>query len=266
MGREVETETSAREPVFTIARFVVVEALRSGLPGLVAAGVLAAVSIAGFLAHLALTESVALQAAVTAALLRACAMFIVATHVVTSTLREANDKVREIVLALPISRASFYLGKLAGFGACGAVVAALLGLPLLLWSPPGAVAFWVGSLATEAILVAAVALFFASALRQIVSALAATAGLYLLARVIGTMQSMAGGPLVVDSSLARVERWAVDTIALLLPRLDSVTRTEWLLYGMKSSLAEYASAIAGLVLYASVITAAGLFDFQRRSL
>ena len=29
----------------------------------------------------------------------------------------------------------------------------------------------------------------------------------------------------------RFARWAVDAVALLLPRLDGVTRTEWLLYG-----------------------------------
>ena len=74
----------------------------------------------------------------------------------------------------------------------------------------------------------------------------------------------AGDRVLVDSVARREE--ARDEVALLLPRLDSVTRTEWLLYGMKSSLAEYGSAIAGLVLYAAVITAAGLFDFQRRSL
>jgi len=266
MGHEVETNRRSRGPVYTIARFVLVEALRSGLPGLVIAAVLAAVGIAGFLAQVAITESVALQSTLTAALLRAVAVFLVAAHVVASTQRESNDKVLEVVLALPVSRTSYYLGKLAGYAACGAAVAAVLGLPLFLWNPPGMVVAWVGSLAAETMLVAAAALFFAAAFRQLVSALAATAGLYLLARAMGTIQSMASGPLASDSLLAHAERWVVDAVALLLPRLDSATRTDWLLYGLQGGLAEYGSVLAGLGLYVALLTAAGLFDFHRRSL
>ena len=266
MRREVEIRGNARKPVSTIARFVLIEALRSGLPGLVAAAILAAVGIAGFLAQVALTESMALQAAVTAALLRASAVFLVAAYVVASTLRDASDKVVEIVLALPISRTSYYLGKLAGFAVFAAALAVLLGLPLLLWSSPVAVGLWVISLAVEGILVAAAALFFASTLRQVVSALFATIGLYLLARAISAMQSMAIGPLAGESLLDKTQRWIVDAIALVLPRLDSATRTEWLVYGLQGGLAEYGSALAGLALYTALLTAAGLFDFHRRNL
>jgi hypothetical protein len=57
----------------------------------------------------------------------------------------------------------------------------------------------------------------------------------------------------------------VNTVALLLPRLDSVTRTEWLIYAPPAGAA-YATALAGLGLYALLLVAAGLFDFQRKSL
>ena len=58
-------------------------------------------------------------------------------------------------------------------------------------------------------------------------------------------------------------RWALDAVALLFPRLDSVTRSEWLLYGAPAPSA-YAVALGGLVIYASLLIAAGLFDFHRR--
>ena len=51
----------------------------------------------------------------------------------------------------------------------------------------------------------------------------------------------------------------------MLPRLDGVTRSEWLLYGAPPPGA-YLAGLAGLALYAVLLTAAGLFDFQRRSL
>jgi ABC-type transport system involved in multi-copper enzyme maturation permease subunit len=265
MRREVENLSETVRPVVALARFVMIEAGRSGLPWLVLASVAAALGVAGFLSHVAVTESVALQAALAASVLRACAVFLIAAHVAASTSREANDKVLEFLLALPISRACYYVGRLAGFAACGTAVAAVLALPLVLWSPPATVALWAASLAMETALVAAAAFLFAAVLGQLVPALAATAGLYLLARSIGAMQSLAASPLAGNSALAQAERWIVDAVALVLPRLDSATRTEWLLYGPPGP-AEFSSVLAGLALYAALLTVVGLFDFHRRSL
>lgn len=251
-------------PAAILARFVLVEARRGGLPWLAAGSLLAALSLAAFLSQVAITESRALQVAVLAALLRACAVFLVAAQVAASTLREINDKGMELMLSLPLSRSTHYLGRLAGFAACGAALAAAFALSLLPWAPPGAVALWGLSLACEAALVAAAALFFAMTLAQLVPAIAATAGLYLLARSIAAVQAIAAGPLAADSLPHRLARVAVDGVALLLPRLDAVTRTEWLLYGAPSGGA-YAAAIGGLALYGLLLAAAGLFDFHRRN-
>jgi len=60
-------------------------------------------------------------------------------------------------------------------------------------------------------------------------------------------------------------RWIVDGLALLLPPLDTMTRTEWLVYGPPSAHA-YALALAGAVVYGTLIAAAGLFDLHRRNL
>jgi len=43
------------------------------------------------------------------------------------------------------------------------------------------------------------------------------------------IQSIAGGALAEASLPHEVARWAVAAIALLLPRLETVTRTGWLL-------------------------------------
>lgn len=249
----------------TLARYVLLEARRSGLPWLALGSVAAALGLAGFLSQVAITESLQLQAAVSAAFLRACAVFVIATYVVTSTVREANDKGVELVLSLPVSRAAYYLGRLCGFMLCGAAVAACFALPLLLWAPAGTVALWGVSLAAETLLVGAAALFFAMALGQVLPSLAATAGLYLLARVIATIQAIAVGPLTEPTLANKVARWAVDAVALLLPKLDAVTRTDWLLYGAPGA-AHYVRLLAGLAVYAALLTAAGLFDFHRRNL
>jgi ABC-type Na+ efflux pump permease subunit len=252
-------------PALTLARSVLLEARRGGLPWLAAGAVAAALGLAAFASQVALTESLALQAAVVAAVLRGCAVFLVAALVTAATLREIDDKGLELMLSLPLSRSTHYLGRLAGFVACGALIAALFAAPLLLWAPAGAVALWGVSLAFETALVAAAALFFAMTLAQFVPAIAACAGLYLLGRSIGAIQAIAGGPLA-DSSLAsRLAQYAVDAVALVLPRLDAMTRSAWLLYEAPTATA-YAAALGSAALYTALLVAAGLFDFHRRNL
>lgn len=251
-------------PTAILARLVLLEARRGGLPWLAAGSLLLALGLAAFLSQVALTESRALQAAIVAALLRACAVFLVATQVASSLLREINDKGLEAMLSLPLPRATHYLGRLAGFAGCGVTLSVVFSLVLLPWAPPGAVALWGLSLACETALVAAAALFFSMALAQLVPSIAACAGFYLLARSMAAIQAMAAGPAADSSFASQVARAVVDAIALLLPRLESVTRTEWLLYG-PPSIADYATGLLQIGVYGVLLVAAGLFDFYRRN-
>jgi hypothetical protein len=253
-------------PAASLARLVLIEARRGGLPWLAAACIAAGLGLGAFLSQVALTESRELQLSIVAAWLRACAVFLLAAYVATRTLREIDDKALELMLALPLGRPTQYLGRLAGCAACGAALAAAFAAPLLMWAPPQAVALWGLSLACEAALVAAAALFFAMTLVQPVPAIAATAGLYLLARSIAALQSLAAGGPLADASLAgQLARLAVGGVAFLLPRLDEATRTEWLLYGAPPAGA-YAAMLGSLLLYVVILAAAGLFDFERKNL
>lgn len=256
---------SRRFPSVSVARYTLVEALRSGLPWLAAAFVLGVLGLAGFLSRVAITEASALQASMAGALLRAGAVFLIAAHVVASVSREANDKGLELALALPVSRSAYYIGKLAGFSCAGAMLATFFSLPLLIWAKPADLAHWWLSLAAESALIAAAALFFASAMSQTLAALAAAAGLYLLGRSMSAIQAIASGPQAADSLPADAARWFVDALALLLPRLDAATRSDWLLYGAPPA-GDFAQTLSGLGLYFLLLAAAGLFDFSRRNL
>lgn len=251
-------------PTAILARLVLVEARRGGLPWLAAGSLALAVLLAAFLSQVALTEARALQLAVVAALLRASAVFLIAVQVSASVMREVNDKGLELMLSLPLARSSHYLGRLAGFSLMAVALALVFALPLLAWASPGMVALWATSLALEGTLVAAAALFFAMTLAQPVPAIAATAGLYLLARSMAAIQAIAAGPLVEPSLANQAARFSVEAVALLLPRLDAVTRTEWLLYGAPDDAA-FLAAMAALGVYVALLAAAGLFDFYRRS-
>ena len=251
-------------PAAILARLVLLDARRGGLPWLALAGLALALLLAGFLSQVALTEARSLQLAVVAALLRAVAVFLVAVQVSASVVREMNDKGLELMLSLPLGRSSQYLGRLAGFALLAAALAVVFAAPLLVWATPGAVALWAVSLALEGALVAAAALFFALTLAQPVAAIATTAGLYLLARSMAAIQAIAAGPLVEPSLANQAARLCVDGVALLLPRLDAVTRSEWLIYGAPDA-SGFMSAMGALAIYIALLAAAGLFDFYRRS-
>lgn len=248
-----------------VARYTLLESRRSGLPWLALAALAAALGLALFLSQVALTEGAQLQASVAAALLRAAAAFLIAAHVVSATGRDASDKGLEFTLAFPLSRSAYYLGKLAGFGFAGLALATLFAAPMLLWSGAAGVGAWWLSLAIETLLVAASALFFAMALAQPAAAISATAGLYLLGRSIGAIQAIAAGPHTQESALAGAARWTLDGVALLLPRLDLATRSDWLLYGAPGG-AELARVLGALLLYVILLATAGLFDLGRRNL
>jgi hypothetical protein len=79
------------------------------------------------------------------------------------------------------------------------------------------------------------------------------------------IQAIASAPQAGDSPPAVAARWLVDALALLLPRLETATRSDWLLYGSPPA-GEFAPAILGLAIYFLLLAAAGLFDFSRRNL
>lgn len=257
--------TRPSRPLFVVARYTVIEALRGGLPWIAAGCVLAVAAASLFLSHVSISEGAALQAAFAASLLRFCAVFMLAAHVVASFAREASDKGLELALALPVSRPAYYLGKLLGFAGVAALIATAFAAALLFWGRPPDVAAWGLSLALESALAGAAALLFACVITHPVAALAATAAFYLLARAMAAIQAIASGPLADESAAGRAARWVVDAIALLLPRLDAATRSDWLVYGAPAA-GDAALIFGGMALYIALLAAAGLFDFSRRNL
>ena len=252
-------------PILSIARYTLLEALRNRLLWLALILVAAGLAFTQFLQQVAITESSQIQAALLAALLRVGAVFMLASFVVTSMVREFNDKVMELVLSRPLRRSSYFLGKLAGYAAVALALALLFSLPLALFAPAARVALWSLSLACELLLVAAFALFCVLTLTQVTSALAAVAGFYLLARSIGALQIMAANPLSSGLSFGQqTVNVIVDAIAFLLPGLDRMTQTGWLIYAAPTA-AEVLQLLAQTAVYALLLCGAALFDLQRKN-
>ncbi|SDG54567.1 MULTISPECIES: ABC transporter permease [unclassified Duganella] len=252
-------------PAVTIARYTLLEALRNRLLWLVLILIAGAVAVSGFLNELALTESRQLQAAMLAAILRFAAIFLMATFVITSMAREANDKGLELLLALPMSRAVYLSGKLAGFAALALLPAGLFGALGLFFAPPPQAALWTFSLLCECWIVATFSVLCMLTLNQVLPALATAFAFYMLARVIATLQLLGHGSGSIPGLSQQALSAGIDGLALLLPHLDQFTRSDWLVYHSGSG-AELAMIATQTIIYIVLLAAAALFDLHRKNI
>lgn len=256
---------SAIAAVGTIARYTALEALRTHYAWLVLFLLAAGFAVAAFTGELAITETTQTQAAVSATLLRFAAVLLVILFVTTSVSRDFSDKSIELMLSLPLPRAGYYFGKLAGY----ALIALLTALPLaslMIFFAPGAAALlWGVSLMLELSLVAGFSLLFALAFGQVAAASAATLLVYLLSRSIAAMQLMAHGPLANPHQTSQqVLTATVDTLAYLLPDLDRFTQSEWLMY-QGGSLQALAPLLTQSLVYLLLLSGIALFDLYRKN-
>jgi len=247
-----------------MVRLILLEAVRVRLFWVAAAGMLLVLGLERFLGQVALIEAGGVEAAVAAALVRFAAAFMVVVFVATSMVRESADKVTELLLAQPMSRAAYYRAKLAGYVLVAVLAGLLLSLPLALAAPGAGLAYWTLSLMMELAIVAAASLFCVLSLNQVMPAVAAAGGFYLLARSMGTLQlladaALAGQPSPGDKALDGV----VHVIALLLPGLDRMTESAW--FTAPPSAQQFALLVVQTAVYLVLLAAASLFDLYRRN-
>ena len=248
-----------------IARITFLEALRSRMIWIAIVAIGMAFGVAQFLSQVAMIEMAQIQIAILAALLRATGVFLIAAFCITSLARESNDKITELFLSQPAPRSLYYLGKISGYAGVALVLAAGFSACLAFYCPISQAAIWGASLASELMIVAAVSVFCAISLTHVTAAFAATAGFYLLARSIGAMQIIAATPITIESSWTdEVFRWIVDAIALVLPALDRMTLTAWLLDHAPTPW-ELSQMFFQTVLYLILIGAATMVDLYRKN-
>ena len=254
------------QQIVTIARFTVLEAWRTRLPWLFVVVLGLILGAAYFLQQLAITESTRLQIAFAAAVTRFAAVFILSLHILTSIVREFNDKGLELTLSFDIRRSYYILGRLLGFALIASLMAVIATLPQLLLAPLSAALQWGISLVLELALMAALSLFCIVTFTQLMPAASFVFGFYLLARTLTAIRLMSDTPLFGGGTLThQVATWLIDLLALVLPALDRYTQSIW--------LSDHAAAwpvLAALalqtLLYIVLLVAAAMFDFYRRNL
>lgn len=241
------------------------EAVRNRLFRLTLAGMVCLLGVTEFIGDLAVTERAAMQAALTGAGIRLFAVCTVCLFVITSTVREFNDKGFELILSLPVPRASYFFGKCAGFMALALVIGAAGAALLLLYSTPGAVLLWYVTLALELLLLVVLSLLCLFTFGNVTVSFVLVLAFYLLARSMETIRLVSTSPILETHAPAQeFMNWLVSAVAYLVPELHRFARSEWLVYG-----ADWA-ALPGIlvqgVVYTTLLAAAALFDLYRKEL
>lgn len=251
--------------IATMARYTLLEALRTRFPALVLVAIVVLVLASFFVEALAVTEGARFQAGVYAAGMRLAAVFLAALYVLVSIAREFNDKGVDILLALDLPRSHYVLGKLVGFLALAILVASVVSLPLLWLAPWEAVVQWTMSLAFELAIIVALALFCMLSFSQLVPAASFVLAFYLLARSITAIRLMGAHPLTgADSLSQQVINGVVEAVALVLPAFDAWTRTAWLV----NETAPWPALLQigwQCAVYVLLLTGAAMFDLYRKN-
>ena len=251
--------------ILAIARFTLLEAARSRLLWLVLSAILLFTGASFLIRELAITDSQRLQVAFLATGLRAISALIATAFIISTLQREFNDKGPALLLALDLPRSHFVLGKILGMSLAAMLIALACALPLAPLVPTAAWWPWVASLLLETGIVAAVSVFCGITLRGVAAGLTLTIGFYLLAKSLATIQLISHASLNAASVSHRYMTGLVDTLALLLPRLDQFAQTRWLVDGVLPAPMLGALALQTLI-FVALITSAAMFDMYRKNL
>jgi hypothetical protein len=128
---------------------------------------------------------------------------------------------------------------------------------------------------------AVASLFFSMVLSSAAGSALATLGLYVLSRLVGTLLGIAALP--PDKTVYALLNNAMDIISIVIPRLDMMGQTSWLVYGVEGSggvgyltrsgaFAHMMMAHLGIegfmaaqgVLFVALLLSASAYDFMRR--
>lgn len=254
--------------VWVISAYTIQEALKNRVLWIVLAFAVIGIAGASFLGDFAIVETERTEVAALSSFYRLGAVFTMMVLVVTTMVREFNDKCLELYLSLPLSRAAYFFGKLGGFFVIGAAVAAVFALVLALYTASfTALAVWFASLACELMVIAAISFFCVMTFNQQAAVSIIVAFFfYLLCRVSDDIVLISNSATILETTATSYLDEMVDVLVYVLPSLGSFTRPEWLMYGV-DAVGEVALVVFGQTLvYTFLLSGAALIDFSRKNI
>lgn len=178
--------------------------------------------------------------------------------------RAFETKDIDFLLSRPVSRSCFIVSHAVAFSILAIGVALFAELALLLLASRNIIidghVLWMLSLMVEFVIMINVALFFSMVLSSAASAAMAVAGLYILGRMMGQILG------IIDEGL-RVANFEImsgvmQVVSLIVPRLDLMAQTTWLVYGPGGD--GPGMVLAQGVAYTLLLIVAATIDLRRR--
>ncbi len=224
-----------------------------------------ATSLSIFMGGSAVTEIDQFAAVFAAGSIRLLNVFGLCLFVAFFVKRSFDSRDVEYLLTRPVGRLSFLLSYASAFIFIGILAAIFSGLCVYALSPHLFSAnhiYWIASLSIENAIMVCTAFFFAMVLASPALSMFATLGFYVLARMmahlLGIIDSQkADGPLFEGLSVI------MQGISMVMPRLDLLTQSSWLLYGLDAS-ANLFIVLQGAVYIVLILSAAAIDLLYRR--
>lgn len=223
------------------------------------------VSLSLFSASSAVVEKDQFAIVYMASGLRMFALISLILFVVFFIRRSFDARDIEYLLTRPVSRASLILSTSVAISflafLAGIVLALIVyGFAFKLGETEG-VLLWMLGVTAELVLMVNVALFFSMVLSSPVTAGMAVMGFYVLARMMGTLLGIIREPTGFVGETVLVP--ATKIISVLVPRLDLMTQTSWLIYGT-GNITDYVFIIVQAAVFLGLVLVATLIDLVRR--
>jgi ABC-type transport system involved in multi-copper enzyme maturation permease subunit len=227
--------------------------------------------ITSLVAEMAVTESLELRITTSAFLYRLSLIFALGVSMIASVVREHESGFVHVLLAHPISRMQYVLGRMLGYSITAFIAALSVMLVMAIWVPAeqwGALALWSISLWLELIVAGAVALFFALGLRNMVGSMVMWLAFYIFARVLDVARTMAASPIGQDptSFQAVAGQWMFQLMGWVIPPLGTFTRAEWLLGNIVPTAQTCGILAIWALVYAVICVVAAAIDFYRHEI
>ncbi len=242
--------------------YVVLTALRDRLLTSLLLVLLIAFGIAAFMGSTAVTEAREMTAAYAAGAARVILALGLTVFVAFHVEKLHESREIEALLSRAISREVLVLAYWMAVAAIAALIVAVISLGVIYISPSRAGAiFWCGTLLMESLIVVAFALAAALIMERSIPAIFATGAFYALARLIGFFLGIAlHGRQAGGNSIANP---IFETIALMIPRLDLMGQTRWIIYGLDQVNLAFILP-AQCIIYSALLLFTAMFDLRRK--
>ncbi len=178
--------------------------------------------------------------------------------------RSFETKDVEFLLSRPVGRVRFLLSFAAAFSLLAVLMGVAIGLVLYVLGPhlfgQGHI-LWIVSMIVENIIMVNTALFFSMIISSSASAAMVTLAFYVLARMMGQILG------IIDTGMRIFDAgplpYIMQVISAVMPRLDLMAQTSWLLYGPGEQVGFIYIVGQGIV-FSILILLAALIDLVHR--